>query len=142
MKTRVLDSWAILEWMNGRQPASVLVDKLFSDSEQGRGALLMSAINVGETYYFLRKKHSEPLAESWRRSSQTFPLTIHVPSAQDIWNAAVLKAQFPISYADAFAAALALEHEWPLVTGDPEFRSVARLKLEWIGPQNAPKKIR
>ncbi|MGA2737670.1 MAG: PIN domain-containing protein [Bryobacteraceae bacterium] len=52
---------------------------------------------------------------------------------EDIWNAALLKGLFPISYADAFAAALARKHNCRLVTGDPEFRFVDRLELDWIG---------
>jgi predicted nucleic acid-binding protein len=39
----------------------------------------------------------------------------------------------PIAYADAFAAALGLKHRCPLVTGDPEFRSIPELELDWIG---------
>jgi ribonuclease VapC len=93
----------------------------------------MSAINVGEVYYFLRKHHSEELAEAWRESSRTLPVTIEVPTSDDIWNAAVLKSRLPIAYADAFAAALALKHNCPLVTGDPEFRRVDGLEVDWIG---------
>lgn len=36
--------------------------------------------------------------------------------------AAMLKAQHPIAYADAFAAATAKALRSPVVTGDPEFR--------------------
>ncbi len=138
MKTRVLDSWAILEWITGRPPASDLVGKLLSEAEEGQTRLLMSAINVGEVYYFLRKHHSEALAESWRESSQTLPVTIEVPSAEDIWNAASLKGRFPIAYADAFAATLAQKYNCPLVTGDPELQSVDRLELDWIGGRGKP----
>jgi predicted nucleic acid-binding protein len=106
VKTRVLDSWAILEWMNNRQPACERVDTLLSEAEAVRTRLLMSAINVGEVYYFLRKQYSVALAELGR---------------------------FPISYADAFAAALAQKYNCPLVTGDPEFRRVDQLELDWIG---------
>jgi predicted nucleic acid-binding protein len=133
VKIRVLDSWAILEWMSGRKPACDLVAKLLAQAEQGRTRLLMSAINVGEVYYFLRKNHSEALAESWRESSRTLPVTIEVPTDSDIWQAASLKSRFPIAYADAFAAALAQKYGCPLVTGDPEFRRVHPLELEWIG---------
>jgi predicted nucleic acid-binding protein len=133
VKTRVLDSWAILEWINGREPASRLVGKLLTEAEEGRTRLLMSAINVGEVFYFLRKHHSESLAESWRESSSTLPASIEVPTAEDIWNAALLKGRFPIAYADAFAAALAQKYNCALVTGDPELRSVEQLELEWIG---------
>ena len=93
----------------------------------------MSAINVGEVYYFLRKQHSEKLSESWRELSRTLPFTIAVPTGDDIWEAAVLKARYPIAYADALAAALAQKYRCPLVTGDPEFRSIADLELDWIG---------
>ena len=133
MKTRALDSWAILEWISGRQPATDLVGGLLNEAEQGEIRLLMSAINVGEVYYFLRKHHSAGLAESWRESSRTLPVTIEVPTNDDIWNAATLKSQFPIAYADAFAAALALKYDCPLVTGDPEFRRIPQLQIDWIG---------
>ena len=138
MKTRVLDSWAILELMSGRQPASDLVGKLLSEAEDGQTRLLMSAINVGEVYYFLRKHRVVALAESWRESSRTLPATIEVPTAEDICSAASLKARFPIAYADAFAAALAQKYNCPLVTGDPEFRRVYQLELDWIGASYAP----
>jgi ribonuclease VapC len=133
VKTRVLDSWAILEWISGRQPATDAVAKLLAESEAGHARLLMSAINVGEVYYFLRKHHSEELAESWRELSGTLPVTIEVPTADEIWDAAVLKGRYPIAYADAFAAALAHKYQCPLVTGDPELRSVVHLKVDWIG---------
>ena len=133
MKTRVLDSWAILEGMNGRAPASEAVDTLLAEAEAGRARLLMSAINAGEIYYFLRKNYSEALAESWLESAPVLPVTIEVPTAEDIWSAASIKGRFPISYADAFAAALAQKYNCPLVTGDPEFRSVDQLELDWLG---------
>ena len=133
MKTRVLDSWAVLEWMSGRQPAAGLVAQLLLEAERGQTRLLMSAINVGEVYYFLWKHHHAALAESWRESSPTLPVTIEVPATGDIWNAASLKGRFPIAYADGFAAALAQKYNCPLVTGDPEFRRVDQLELDWIG---------
>jgi predicted nucleic acid-binding protein len=132
VKTRVLDSWAILEWISGRQPATELVGKLLAEAEGGQTRLLMSAINVGEVYYFLKKNHSHDLAESWRESSSTLPVTIGVPTAEDIWSAALLKSRFAIAYADAFAAALAQKYNCPLVTGDPELRQVDQLELDWI----------
>ena len=133
MKTRVLDSWAILEWINARQPAGKLVAEVLVQAEAGKIHLFMSAINVGEIYYFLRKHHNGTLAEDWRALSQTLPVTLEVPNMSDIWDAAALKGQFPISYADAFAAALAQKHACALITGDREFRSVKHLELHWIG---------
>jgi hypothetical protein len=53
----------------------------------------MSALNVGEVYYFLRKNHSEQLAESWRESSRTLPVTIEEPTEDEIWDAALLQGR-------------------------------------------------
>jgi len=133
VKTRVLDTWPILEWMNARQPATDAVEGLFEESLAGSARLFMSAINAGEVYYFLRKTHSERIAESWRQLSGTLPLTIEVPTADEIWDAALLKGKYPIACADAFAAALAEKYHCPLITGDPEFRAIPDLELDWIG---------
>jgi ribonuclease VapC len=122
-----------LEWIKERQPATDIVENLLAGAESGAARLLMSAINVGEVYYFVRKYHGETLAESWRESSGTLPITIEVPTATEIWDAALLKGRYPIAYADAFAAALALKYRCPLLTGDPDFRAVPDLELDWIG---------
>jgi uncharacterized protein len=119
--------------MNRRQPATDALKRLFDESLAGNASLFMSAINTGEVYYFLRKTHSYSLAESWRKLSATLPVTIEVPTADEIWDAALLKGQYPIAYADAFAAALAQKHRCPLITGDPEFRSIPDLELDWLG---------
>jgi ribonuclease VapC len=121
--------------MSGREPARDFVAKILEEAVEGHSRLVMSAINVGEVYYVLCKNQSADLAESWRESSRTLPVTIEVPTADDIWRAASLKGRFPISYADAFVAALAQKHNCPLMTGDPEFRRVDRLELDWIGPR-------
>ena len=133
MKTRVLDSWPIVEWIKEKQRVADLVENLLAEAQTGTIRLLMSAINVGEVYYYLRKYGGQGLADSWRNSSTTLPLTIEVPTLAEIWDAALLKGQYPIAYADAFAAALAQKYRCPLMTGDPEFRSIPDLELDWIG---------
>jgi predicted nucleic acid-binding protein len=132
VKTRVLDSWAILEWIDGRPSARKHVADLLSAAVAARARLLMSAINAGEVQYILRKRNAVALAEDWRALSRSLPVTLEVPTLDDIWNAAALKGQYAISYADAFAAALAHKYDCPLVTGDKEFRHVAHLELDWL----------
>lgn len=49
--------------------------------------------------------------------------------------AAHVKARYAISYADAFAVVTAQNHQAVLVTGDPEFRPVAKddlIVVEWL----------
>jgi predicted nucleic acid-binding protein len=51
----------------------------------------------------------------------------------DVLEAARVKAQFPLSYADAFAISTALRSQAMVVTGDPEFRAVAHLvEILWL----------
>ena len=133
MKTLIFDSWPIVEWILDKEPVSSLVDTMLIEAEAGRLVLRMSAINVGEVFYFVRKQFSESLAEEWRTSSATLPIKFEVPTAGEIWDAANLKSKWPISYADAFAAALAMKYHCPVVTGDPEFRKVKDLQIEWVG---------
>ena len=47
--------------------------------------------------------------------------------------AAHLKAHRPLSYADAFVVALALQKGAEIVTGDPEFRQVEeQISIRWL----------
>ncbi len=47
--------------------------------------------------------------------------------------AARIKAKYPVSYADAFAVALAKLKRVPVLTGDPEFRRVEELvSVMWL----------
>ncbi|MFZ6006443.1 MAG: PIN domain-containing protein [Nitrospirota bacterium] len=47
--------------------------------------------------------------------------------------AAKLKAQHPVAYADCFAAALGIIKNATVVTGDPEFKRCGkRVKIEWV----------
>ncbi len=48
--------------------------------------------------------------------------------------AAHIKAEYPLAYADAFAAALAMNKDATLVTGDPEFMVLKDcLPIQWLG---------
>ncbi len=47
--------------------------------------------------------------------------------------AAKIKADFPMAYADAFAVATAVRENATVVTGDPEFAMVEHLvKIDWL----------
>jgi ribonuclease VapC len=61
------------------------------------------------------------------------PITLIQASEERILAAADLKAQYPISYADAFAAALAKELDAKVVTGDPEFKTLEpAILVHWL----------
>src|SRR5680860_412465 len=112
--TVVLDSWAILRLVEGMEPMATLVDDVITQQRP-----LMSWINVGEVYYVTCREAGQDAAGEIVRGLRTV-LDLEVPSDNRILAAAGIKADHPLAYADAFAAATAIAHDAELWTGDPE----------------------
>jgi predicted nucleic acid-binding protein len=87
-------------------------------------ALSMSMINVGEILYIASRRRGAQRAEEMLADLRALPITLCAASEQRILAAARIKAEFTLSYADAFAVGLAQDLNATLVTGDPEFQSV------------------
>jgi len=86
--------------------------------------LYLSLINWGEMYYILERDHGEKVAKEFIADMDSLPIIIGEVDRRRVLSAAHVKARYPVSYADAFAIALADELEAPVVTGDPEFKKV------------------
>jgi predicted nucleic acid-binding protein len=130
---KVLDAWAILAWLE-RQAAKPAIDSLLEAASRGDIELFMNMINAGEVYYQLARRHGIGRAEEFLEDlDSSLPIKTIDPSRALIIRAAQLKSKYPVSYADAFAAETAVGLSAPLVTGDPELRSIPDLKLEWLG---------
>ena len=94
----------------------------------------MSWINVGETWYMLSRKNGTRVADKFLKDLPALPLRLVTPVEEDIMVAARLKAAHRLSYADAFAIALALDTGGTVLTGDPEILLLrSKVKVEWIG---------
>ncbi|MDQ6705652.1 MAG: PIN domain-containing protein, partial [Acidobacteriota bacterium] len=117
-------------------PAAEKVQKLFDAVSRRERKLAMNIFNLGEVYYLAAKARDVPYAD---RVLQNLRARVSsVPAADDlVMYAAALKARYPLSYADAFAAATAVMRNSPLVTGDPDFEPLQSeekgFQLEWIG---------
>ena len=79
----------------------------------------MSWINLGEVHYVVHRLHGETAAAETIRDLRS-ALDVRFPDERLIIDAAHIKAEFPLAYADAFAAALAASTDSTLWTGDPE----------------------
>lgn len=110
----MLDSWAVLRYLEDADPAAEQVAGLL-----GRARPSMSWINLGEVQYVIRRAAGEVEAERTIRDLRRV-LDPHLPDAAAVLAAARIKADHPMAYADAFAAALAVRMETELWTGDPE----------------------
>lgn len=112
--TVVLDSWVILRYLEDAQPASAAVADLLADERP-----LVSWINLGEVFYVIRRLHGEVAAAETIRDLRA-ALNPELPAEARVLEAARIKADHPMAYADAFAAATAMSHDATLWTGDPE----------------------
>ena len=110
----VLDSWAILRYLEDSEPAASAVAGLLEGEMP-----IVSWINVGEVFYVIRRHTGEGEAWATVRDLQDV-MTAEVPTAGRVLEAARIKADLPMAYADAFAAATAAAHDATLWTGDPE----------------------
>lgn len=132
---RLLDAWAALAWLRGEGEAASQMRRLLLSARRGRHQLIMSVINLGEVYYRIAKVSDESNARQILERFRLTPVVVVPVENQLVFQAASLKARFPISYADSFAAALAIERGARLITGDPDFQplELARfLKIDWL----------
>lgn len=93
----------------------------------------MSDINLGEVLYHTERRHGAAEAQETLVEIESLPIQMVGVTRAQVVAAAHLKANYRISYADAFAAALAQKHDAALVTGDPEFHALGKaLAVEWL----------
>ena len=121
MEEYVLDSYALLAYFNS-EPSGSDVLKLFEAARDQKVILYLSQINMGEIFYIVMRLRGIEKAQDTLKALHDLPIILCEASETRILAAAELKAQYPISYADAFAAALAQELGASLVSGDPEFK--------------------
>ncbi len=127
----VLDAWALLAMLQGEEPAASRVRQLLAEGEQRQVDLRLSIVNLGEVYYRIGKRSDRATAQDTISQIRRLPLTIVSATDELVWAAAELKMEFALSYADAFAAALAASTDAILVSGDPEFDQIHdRVSLE------------
>jgi ribonuclease VapC len=93
-------------------------------AQRGECRLLLHQINLGEVVYRIGKVHGWTVAERKRGEIGLLPIEVVKFSDTLFWDAVRLKTAYRISYADAFAAALAIAHGATLLTADPEFEAL------------------
>jgi predicted nucleic acid-binding protein len=109
-----LDSWAVLAWLDGDEPAAAAVQDVFESERPW-----MSWLNVGEVAYQVERRHGAGEAALVVRRLRAASALDDV-TAERVLAAAHIKAEHPIAFADCFAAATAAARDATLLTGDPE----------------------
>ncbi len=132
MPPYLFDSQALLAFFQ-KEPGADIVEVILRQSYQQKSARLICLINLGEIVYLTKRRFGDE--KKLEVLGRIYQLDFEILSIPDslVYQAAELKAQYALAYADCFALACSINHSAILVTGDPEFKAVAHLTpIEWI----------
>jgi predicted nucleic acid-binding protein len=115
MAGKCLDSWAVIELLNAENTPPALRVAATLDRERP----VMSWLNAGEVFYIVRRRNGDRAAHDALRDLR-HAVEFDDVTAERVVAAARIKSDYPIAFADAFAAATAIAHDAVLLTGDPE----------------------
>lgn len=132
MKATVFDSYALISFLEreeGYDEVSAVLDECVLKNREA----FVSVVNWGEVLYHAHRSGGEKVAKLAEDTLKALPIHI-VDADKDLTRiAAELKANNKMSFADCFAAALAIKKKCELVTGDKEFKQVEnKIKVRWI----------
>jgi len=131
-KAIVLDSWAVIAYLEGESSAKKVADHI-ADAHEQNIPLLISVVNAGEVWYIIAREAS--VSDADRSITELRHLGIEFIDAD--WTlaheAGGFKSKYKMSFADCFAAALAKHRKALLLTGDPEFKQVGtQITIDWL----------
>ena len=131
-KPYVLDSWAVLAYLED-EPSGEAVANLLVEAQENGHPVYLSVVNAGEVWYILAREVSESEADKAIEELQHLGIQFVDAAWALARTAGTFKAKGKISYADCFAAALAVDKRAELVTGDKEFKQVeGQVKVHWV----------
>jgi len=132
MKKYVLDSYSLLAYAENEKGADD-VGNILIKALDNKAELFLCVVNWGEMYYIAMREGGKERAELYKNTFARYPITIVDANEELTLQAAEFKAFNKISYADAYAAALAKMKKAQLVTGDKEFKSLEKeIKIIWL----------
>lgn len=131
-KPIVIDSHALLRFFQ-KESGFHKVEHLLKDATVHQTPLLFCLVNLAEFCYIIERKKGRDLVNSSLALLEQLPIKYYGVTKELTLTAGRLKAEFPISLADAFCAATAIENNGTIITGDPEFHAIEHLiAIEWI----------
>ena len=131
----VLDSYALIGYLEN-EPFSEKIQNALIKAKNGNFRLYFHAIHLGEIYYITLREQGQSMADLAYSRVKALPIKLIDRIDEELLLAAAsIKAGYAVSYADSFAAALAMINNCPLLTGDPEFDPLEKkgiIRIEWL----------
>ncbi len=131
-KAYVLDTWAVIAYLEDEPSAPQIADLIASAHEEGI-PVYITVVNAGEVWYHIAREVSEEDAHSSIKELRDLRIQFVDADWELTQEAARFKSQNKMSYADCYAAGLAKEKKADLVTGDKEFKPLdGEIKISWV----------
>lgn len=132
--TVVLDSFSLLTFFRG-EPGAQRVASLLEEAARAYPRLAMSVVNLAEVVYRTERERGLQSAQEALAKVKEYPIELFDVDLDLALTAAHLKAQYSVSLADCFAAALAQRLDAAVLTGDPDFHHLeGTIAVEWLSP--------
>jgi predicted nucleic acid-binding protein len=134
MRPLVLDTNALVAYLTDFSKVSQRkVRGLLKTAKSSGRPVLLGVVHWGELHYVLGRSMGWETCLRTLPTLEAFPITVVPLDPSTARRAARLKMQKGLPFADCLAAALALEHNADLVTGDRDFQRVENeVKIVWI----------
>lgn len=128
----VFDSFALVSLFH-REPGWRTVQAALYGQEKAGTKAILNWINWGEFFYIIKRRVGAAEAKEALLLLEQLPIELHPVDQTLVREAAEIKSEHSISYADAFCVATARRLGAAILTNDPEFRSVRQLvKIHWL----------
>ncbi|MFO0701056.1 MAG: type II toxin-antitoxin system VapC family toxin [Nitrospira sp.] len=131
-KKLVLDSFALVSLFH-KEPGWEKVRTALYEQQRAETKAFLNWINWGEFYYIVKRKVGVSEAAEALRLLEQLPIELVPVDLPMVREAAEIKSQYAVSYADAFCIATTRRLSGTVLTSDPEFHAVEHLiTVRWL----------
>jgi ribonuclease VapC len=131
-KKLVLDSFALVSLFHKESGWEKVQAALYGQQRAGTKALL-NWVNWGEFFYIVKRQVGTGRATEALHLLEQLPIELVPVDLPLVREAAEIKSEHAVSYADAFCVATARRLSGTVLTSDPEFRAVEHLiTIQWL----------
>lgn len=137
-ETLVLDSFALVSLFH-KEPGWEKVRAALYEQQRAGTKAFLNWVNWGEFFYIVKRKVGAARAAEALHLLEQLPIepvAIDLPLVRE---AAEIKSEHAVSYADAFCIATTRRLSGTVLTSDPEFHAVEHLiHIRWLTKQRNP----
>jgi uncharacterized protein len=131
-KKLVLYSFALVSLFH-KEPGWEKVRAALYEQQRGGTKAFLSWINWGEFYYIVKRKVGASEATEALHLLEQLPIELVPVDLPMVREAAEIKSQYAVSYADAFCIVTTRRLSGTVLTSDPEFHAVEHLiTVRWL----------